>query len=1202
MHSLLLPLLILCAATVATRAAQEQGALRGRVVRELEGSQWALAEDAQGRIYSSANHAVAVFDGEGWRHLPLPEAGEIRGMAIDAGGRVWVGSAAELGYFAPLADGAFHFRSIRGKLPVEHADYGQIWAVHVMEDAVFFIADQKVIRWREEVFTIWDLPTVRRLFSTQQGADLFVHARSTTGVWRFGSKTVTPTQVIPVDETRKSMLGAGIIAMMPEANGAHLLFGATAGIFRFEAGGRIARAGWPSHDFFDTRQIEDVCRLPGGRIAIGTWRAGVVMTDESGKLLAQIDKESGGLPDNRINRVLYAANGRLWIATRLGLAEWDLDPGVTYFRDRNGFAGNPSGFVRFQGRLTSTGDLAVTKLRAAEQAEPARFAPMEFASPLVFTAQPEVHGDTLFLAEMDGLWMINNGQGEAKGQGRFVGYSGGMKGVTGYAQLAPDKIVASSSSGIFSFQFVAPSNEIFAQTPLPQCRQVVAELGRPRSVVTRTAQEDIWRVTLPELRFAAAPAPIPTGEKTLLLPRAMAREIHQLFAVENKLYAYTANGTWRLAPGAAAFVQTEAARSEAWLWAGHAAGSAGGWKIRRLTVPGAVPGSSPIYALHRARPELAVAWCAEETPAALVSDLGRFRTAYAESDGVLWLGGSRGIVRVDTAQLPAQPERAPALLEWRAVHSRERRWPLDGSAPVALPAGEALEIAWCAPRADRFGPTLFQTRLEGIDTEWSVPSPQSTLTLERLRAGHYMLAVRTCSVLGQTSAVRALEFTMTPAWYQTWPARAAWVVFGVGAVSGLVRLRTRQLRRQQRELEAAVQRRTNELLATRDVLQQASHAKTEFISTVSHELRTPLAGARMMAEVLLRGALDQAAHERVSKLSGCLHYLQTTLDETLDLSRLELGQVSYRLTRFQLGRLVGDTFGMFEAIAAQKGLVFQCEPGPWAEHYYRAEATHLQRVLVNYLGNALKFTPRGSITLSVAVASDGPAAFETLRFTVTDTGPGVAPEVQARIFHAFVRHGDPRGQGDTPGTGLGLALCRGLADLSGGRVGFMSNPGAGASFWVEWPLLPVSADPEETAIGEVDLSALRVLVVEDDPSQLEATTLLLQELGVIADGVRTVDEADASLARQTFDVALVDYNLGGSTGMDLIARSRHRPGGKRETTRFHLLTAHSSEAVRASAFAAGFVGFHHKPISLPVLYALLAEAVAPNSPRPSTPP
>jgi CheY-like chemotaxis protein len=409
----------------------------------------------------------------------------------------------------------------------------------------------------------------------------------------------------------------------------------------------------------------------------------------------------------------------------------------------------------------------------------------------------------------------------------------------------------------------------------------------------------------------------------------------------------------------------------------------------------------------------------------------------------------------------------------------------------------------------------------------------------------------------------------------------------------VVALRTRELRRRQRILEAAVARRTNELLATKDVLQQASSAKTEFISTVSHELRNPLTGARMMADVLLAGPLDAPIRTRVLRLHGCLKYLQQMLDEILDLSRIELGHVRYRLSRFRLGQLVEDTVAMFEAIATEKGLAYRTDLGRWENSWYRAEATHLQRVLINYLSNAVKFTPRGAITFTVTAATAGPAGFETLRFTVTDTGAGVAPVLQERIFRAFVRHHDPEHQGDAPGNGLGLALSRKLADLSGGKVGFTSSPGVGAAFWVEWPLLPAAADPDEALAEERDFSPLRVLVVEDDPIQLEATVLLLQELGVVATTAPSVDAAERQLHAQPFNVVLADYNLGGATGMDLIARCQTLPNFDATSTRFHLVTAHSSEAVRSSAHAAGFHGFHGKPISLTELHAILTAALLP---------
>jgi signal transduction histidine kinase/CheY-like chemotaxis protein len=454
--------------------------------------------------------------------------------------------------------------------------------------------------------------------------------------------------------------------------------------------------------------------------------------------------------------------------------------------------------------------------------------------------------------------------------------------------------------------------------------------------------------------------------------------------------------------------------------------------------------------------------------------------------------------------------------------------------------------------------------------------------------GSYTLWVRMACLAGPPGPAISYSFRILPPWYHSPFAYVLGLFLAGSVIYLLVLLRTNKLRRRQRELEAAVQRRTNELQATAVALQQSAHAKTEFISTVSHELRNPLIGARMMAEVLFKAPIDPVAHGQVSKLRTCLSYLQTLLDGTLDLSRFQLGQVPYKLTRFQLGRLVGDTASMFEALAAEKGISYRIELGPWKEAWFCGESKHLQRVLVNFLSNAFKFTRKGEILLSVTVGQTSKTAFETLRFTVRDTGPGVAAAVQGQLFRAIVRQSDPLNQSGTPGTGLGLALSRKIAELSGASLGFENRPGEGATFWVEWPLLAASPEETDTTPGGRDFSRLRVLVVEDDPLQQEATALLLEELGVVAETAKSVDEAEKLMREIRFDLVLADYNLGGATGIDLIARCRLLPGSKGSSTRFHMLTSHLSEPVRRSALRAGFIGFHSKPLSLPTLYAMLA--------------
>jgi hypothetical protein len=601
-----LPLLLgvaLAALLPTTASAQprnERGALRGRLVREAEGSQWALGEDAQGRIYSSGNHGVLVFDGQSWERLLLPDAGEVRGLAIDPAGRVWVGSVAELGYFARRADGSVHFTSVRSSLTPADLDYGQIWAVHATADAVFFTADQSVLRWRQGQFTRWPLPSVRRLFSAQVGAHVYVHARGTSGLWRLGATDAQPTLVSPTAELDRVTNGAGVIAILPEADGSLLLFSATNGIFRLDASGRVQPAGWTSQPFFATAQIESACRLPDDRLAIATWRAGVVLTDPTGNPVARISEAGDGLPDDRVNQVMLASRHRLWIATRLGLAEWDIDPAATYFNRRLGLSGDVAGFARYQGDLYVATDLRLQRLQpAVDPAATGRLAPVDLAIdpapappyPKVasFLQQPEAHGRDLFFAEVDGVWRVRDGRFHQLGTG--LPMINDSKGTTGYARLHDSCWLATATAGIFAYR-PHPITEwqLYSFSPLPQSRQVLPEPGRPDTALVRTFYQEIWRLSLPDPQKGRTPA----GPLHRLLPRTDSREIHHCFVENKQVYAYTANGAWRLPPGAAAFVSAEPARPDPWIWAGAGAAPDGGWKIRMLASPTGSPNATPL--------------------------------------------------------------------------------------------------------------------------------------------------------------------------------------------------------------------------------------------------------------------------------------------------------------------------------------------------------------------------------------------------------------------------------------------------------------------------------------------------------------------------------------------------------------------------------------------------------------------------------
>ena len=400
----------------------------------------------------------------------------------------------------------------------------------------------------------------------------------------------------------------------------------------------------------------------------------------------------------------------------------------------------------------------------------------------------------------------------------------------------------------------------------------------------------------------------------------------------------------------------------------------------------------------------------------------------------------------------------------------------------------------------------------------------------------------------------------------------------------------------QRALDKHIAHQADVLRVINGDLQKATLAKTDFIRTVSHELRNPLAGARMMAEVLKHSSLDPKSKDQIDKLHGCVSYLAAVLDETLDLAQIELGHTPTKLTQFKLDTLLTETMSIFESVAAEKALNYRCETGTLHDTHFQGAAMHLKRILINYLSNAFKFTTSGSVTIWVTQIA-AVAHTTTLRFTVVDTGPGIPLALQPKIFSTYVRAGEPQLDGSARGAGLGLAVCQKLAELNGGRVGFGSEIGKGTRFWVELPLIAVTATEDTTVPFErPDFSAVRTLVVDDEKLQRETMSILLQEMGVVPQLAGTIEQATTALASKTFDLVLADYNLGTSNGIELLktALRQSRPG--KPLPVFHLVTSCDIKSLHGYALRTGFTGVHHKPLNFSEIYEILASIDTARSP------
>jgi signal transduction histidine kinase/ActR/RegA family two-component response regulator len=370
--------------------------------------------------------------------------------------------------------------------------------------------------------------------------------------------------------------------------------------------------------------------------------------------------------------------------------------------------------------------------------------------------------------------------------------------------------------------------------------------------------------------------------------------------------------------------------------------------------------------------------------------------------------------------------------------------------------------------------------------------------------------------------------------------------------------------------------RNEELKATHLALLQAQAHKDEFVAAVGHELRTPMNAILGFNGVLREELADRPDQvEVVDHIRRSTEHLLQVVNDILDFSQLQAGQLQLRPEDFDLSDLVAEVVGLFQAKADEKNLLFSASLDPRLPAGVQADRQRVLQTLRNLLGNALKFTDQGSVTLRVLRHG------ERLRFEVTDTGRGIALAQQAHIFSRF-EHADLQTTRAYGGTGLGLSICERLVTLQGGHIGVDSQEGRGAQFWFEIPLLavltpPVLASNERALLGD---AALRFLVVDDNALNLMVARLQLQKCWPQAQVVTAGSAAQAlgMLAEQSFDLALVDMIMPELDGMQLTRLIRQRLPDLTAHMPILALTANTNPVDRQRCLDAGMDGVLDKPM------------------------